>query len=160
MPAPPGNQFYKLRAKSGRDKIFSTPEEFLKAAYEYFDACHEHPWKKQNVSAGAIVETETEKPYSIQGLCIFLGIDTHTFRNYEQLDSHKDFLPVFTHVRETIENNQFEGATVGAYNANIIARLLGLADHIKTTGSKSVVVVSDQKTADEIDRMKKEFEEE
>ena len=29
---------------------------------------------------------------------------------------------------ETIETQQFEGACVGAFNANIIARKLGLAD--------------------------------
>lgn len=40
----------------------------------------------------------------------------------------EDFLHVIARVEETIETQQFEGACVGAFNANIIARKLGLSD--------------------------------
>ena len=32
-----GNQFWKARAKHGRSKIFSSPNQLWKAAIEYFD---------------------------------------------------------------------------------------------------------------------------
>jgi hypothetical protein len=42
-------------------------------------------------------------------------------------------------VREVVESNQLEGAIVGAYNANIIARKLGLKEHTDhTTDGKPI----------------------
>jgi len=134
MAAPKGNNFWKLRAKHGRDKIFSSPEMFLDAAYEYLEHCDKNPWNKMEVvrtgqDAGKLLPVPVKRPYSIEGLCIFLGITSHTFNNYEKDEKYKDFFQVFMHIRDIIENNQMEGATVGAYNANIIARKLGLTDN-------------------------------
>lgn len=133
MAAPKGNSFWKLRSKHGRNKIFESPEMFKEAAYEYFEKCDSNPWNKMEVvksgdNAGKLLPVPTQKPYTIQGLCIFLHIDEKTFWNYNKDEKYKDFFQVFTHVRDIIENNQMEGATVGAYNANIIARKLGLTD--------------------------------
>jgi hypothetical protein len=133
MAAPKNNQFWKLRSKHGRDKIFSSPEVFLKEAYSYFEQCNKNPWYKNEVvkggpNAGKILKVPTQRPYTIKALCIYLNITEQTFLNYEKDENYQDFFEVFTHVREIIENNQLEGATVGAYNANIIGRLLGLAD--------------------------------
>jgi hypothetical protein len=131
--APFNNKFWKLRSKHGRDKIFSSSEQFLKSAYEYFEQADKSPWYKNDAirsgqNAGQLIEVPTPRPFTIQGLCIYLGITEQTFLNYEKNQEYKDFFEVFTHVREIIENNQFEGATVGAYNANIIARKLGLSE--------------------------------
>ena len=66
---------------------------------------------------------------SIESFCIFADITTQTFRNYESNSKeYKDFFEVTTRIRTIIESQQFEGATVGAYNPNIIARKLGLVD--------------------------------
>jgi len=147
MGAPKENQFWKLRSKHGRDKVFSTPEHFLKAAYEYFEYVDKNPWihnevVKTGIDAGKILPVPTIKPYTITALCIFLDITHKTFLKYEKEDSYKDFVQVFTHVRDVIENNQFEGAVVGAYNASIIARKLGLTeklDHKSSDGSMSPI---------------------
>ena len=133
MGAPTGNQFWRLRSKHGRDKTFESPEQFKEAAYEYFDEADKNPWLKMEVvktgeNAGQLLPVPTQKPYTIQALCIFLGITEQTFFNYEKDENYKDFFEVFMHVRNIIENQQMEGATVGAYNANIIARKLGLTD--------------------------------
>ena len=133
MAAPEGNKFWKLRAKHGRNKIFESPSVFLESAYEYFESCDNNPWFKNEAiksgeRAGEIIPIPTQRPYTIEALCIFLQIDRQTFLNYENNEKYKDFFEVFTHVRGIIENNQFEGATVGVYNANIIARKLGLTD--------------------------------
>jgi hypothetical protein len=135
MAAPKNNSFWELRTKHGRDKIFESPDMFLKAAYEYFKEVDKNPWYHNEVvksgkDAGKVLPIPTSRPYTIEALCVFLGITYQTFLNYETSDTHKDFFEVFTHVREVIENNQFEGATVGAYNANIIARKLGLSDKV------------------------------
>ena len=43
----------------------------------------------------------------------------------------KDFSLIVTHIEETIYRQKFEGAACGFYNANIIARDLGLQDKVK-----------------------------
>jgi hypothetical protein len=44
-------------------------------------------------------------------------------------------------VREIIENNQFEGATVGTFNANIIARKLGLSEKQDLKSETNIPVI-------------------
>jgi hypothetical protein len=151
MAAPEGNQFWMLRSKHGRDKLFSTPELLWEAACEYFQWCDENPWTtrkaikkvipvKRKVGKKTQVVNEeqtqreitpTSRPYSLTGFCIYVGASSMWWRNFkEQCKNNKDedFLIVITRVEETIETQQFEGACVGAFNANIIARKLGLAD--------------------------------
>ena len=43
MAATKGNQFWKARAKHGRDKIFKTPELMLEAAFDYFSWVEDNP---------------------------------------------------------------------------------------------------------------------
>jgi len=47
MVAPTGNEFWKLRTKHGRDKIFSTPEILWDAACEYFQWVEDNPLYEQ-----------------------------------------------------------------------------------------------------------------
>jgi len=129
MSAPKGNEFWKLRSKHGRDKIFETPEIMLEACYEYFDYQSKQTWNKIDYRGKDVTEVQipTSLPFTLTGLCIFLGVNTQYFNDFEKTCS-KDFSLVITHVREVIYNQKFEGAAVGAYNANIIARDLGLID--------------------------------
>jgi len=152
MAAPKGNQFWKMRSKHGRDKIFSSPEIFLEAAYEYFEYCDNNPILKYDAirggnNAGELIKIPIQRPYSILGLCSFVHITHQTFRVYEKDENYKDFITVFTHIREIIEENQLSGATVGIYNANIVARKLGLGETIKQDlNIQSEIVVQDDET--------------
>lgn len=151
MAAPKGNKFWMLRSKHGRDKLFATPELLWEAACEYFQWCDENPWTTRKaiqktvpvkVSKGKKIVTEnqqqtqqevtpTSRPYSLMGLCVYLGASTRWWSNFRDDCINKedeDFLQVIARVEETIKTQQFEGACVGAFNANIIARTLGLAD--------------------------------
>jgi len=135
MSAPKGNQFWKVRAKHGRDKIFKTPEMLWDACCEYFDWTHENPLEKAIVYQGE-VSKDTEKlmrAMTISGLCIFLGTHSEYFTSFESdldldTDEGKDFSRVTKKVREIITTQKFEGASAGLLNANIIARDLGLSD--------------------------------
>lgn len=151
MGAPIGNQFWKLRSKHGRDKLFTTPELLWNAACEYFQWCDENPWttrkaiqktvpmkKKVGKKVQIVNEEQTQRevtptarPYSLSGFCMYVGASTNWFLEFEngcKNNNEVDFLEVIARVRETIETQQFEGACVGAFNANIIARKLGLSD--------------------------------
>lgn len=136
MAAPKKNQWWKLRAKHGRDKIFKTPEDLWNACEEYFDATNQRKWNKVDFkgSDAKKVQIPTDTPFTIQGLCLFLGVNSKYFNDFKDSlkgktdDVSLGFSEVITRVEEIIFVQKFEGAAVGAYQQNIIARDLGIAD--------------------------------
>lgn len=129
MAAPKGNEYYKLRSKDGRDRIFKNPEDLLNACNEYFEWCIDNPLKEEQLFhyQGTVVRGEANKlrPFTIQGLCNFIDIASSTFQEYEKKEG---FSVITTRVRSIIYNQKFEGAAAGFLNPNIIARDLGLSD--------------------------------
>lgn len=130
-----GNQFWKQRSKHGRDKLFTSPELLWEAACEYFQWCDENPWEtKQTVTktnGKEVREAPTSRPYSLSGLCLYLNANQwwwHQFKAGLDDKDDKDFSHIISRIEDIIETQQFEGATVGVFNANIISRKLGLAD--------------------------------
>jgi len=138
MAAPLENQFWKLRSKHGRDKIFATPELMLDAAYEYFQWCIDNPLIEIDFrnSKGGLKEVKLPKmrAFTIEGLTCYLDVNTLYFNDFEnglkgKKDAQsKDFSKVITHVKQIIYRQKFEGAAAGFLNANIIARDLGLVE--------------------------------
>jgi len=129
MGAPKGNQYWTKRLRSGRFKEYQTADELKEACLEYFEYIIDNPFKEQKpmVADGVVqvVEVDKMRPFTLDGLCVFIGIVSKTFRNYEKL---KDFIPITTHIREIMYSQKFEGAAAGFFNSNIIARDLGLSD--------------------------------
>jgi len=135
MAAPAGNTFWQLRSKHGRDKLFSSPEDLWEAACEYFEWCDDNPWIKNEAiksgdMAGVIMKIPTQRPYTLTGLCLYLDCNAAYFRTFkaQATEKDKDFNTVIERIEDTIYTQKFEGATVGAFNANIISRDLGLID--------------------------------
>lgn len=141
MAAPEGNQFWKLRSKSGRDKIFETPESLWEHCAEYFESTDGRKWIKTEFNGKDAIECHvpTETPYTWTGLYLYLDIDHKTWDLYEL---REEFIPITTRVKHIIYTQKFEGAAVGAFNANIISRDLGLKDstEAKTDGKVEVTV--------------------
>lgn len=137
MAAPVGNQFWKLRSKHGRDKLFVTPDLLWQAACEYFEWCDENPWiqkkTKDHFKGTDVEETPTQRPYSLSGFLLYIDASLSFWKEFKKAN-HEDFLPIITRIEKVIETQQFEGAIVGAFNANIIARKLGLSDRQEITG--------------------------
>lgn len=129
MAPPKGNQFWKQRSKHGRDYLFKTPEELRQACIEYFEWCDKNPWKKTEFKEGRMRKIPTARPYTLSGLCIYLGASEAYWKNFRKAESLSDgFLSVIEWVEQVMRTQKFEGAAVGAFNANIISRELGLAD--------------------------------
>jgi hypothetical protein len=148
-----------IKKRRGRELKVKTPGEFLEKAYDYFKWCDENPWYKKEAikggdKVGTIIEIPTQRPYTVEGMCVFIGITRKTFT--ELYSVRKDFIPVTTHAREVIEANQLEGAIVGAYNPNIIARKLGLADKKEISADNTItwVETSTYDTEQETDNSK------
>lgn len=152
-----GNQFWKLRSKHGRDQLFASADLFREAAQQYFQWCDDNPFyesKPMVVSHGMnsgssveMVEIPIKRPYTLHGLCIYLGCSTSYFRTYKSTcdkETSKDFLAVLEEVEQAIYEQKFTGAASGFFNANIIARDLGLRDQ------QDVNVTDNRKSVEEL----------
>ena len=140
MAAPKGNQFWKLRSKHGRDKLFQTPQLLQEAAEEYFQWCDDNPLYETDFRGKDATEVEVPKmrPYTIQGLCRYLNCNTMWFNEFERsiknveaekrTKEHKDFSLILQDIRDVIFNQKYTGAASGFLNANLIIRDLGIAD--------------------------------
>jgi hypothetical protein len=141
-----GNQFWKLRSKHGRDRLFATPDLLWDAACEYFDWCENNPIMETDFRGKDAYEVQIPKkrPFTLHGLCIYLDCHTTYFNDFENSIKGKDdeislgFSKVIRTIKEVIYNQKFTGAAIGIFNANIIARDLGLKDSsdITTQGEK------------------------
>lgn len=151
MAAPEGNQFWRLRTKHGRDKDYETPEVLWEEIAGYFQWCDDNPWQKNEAiksgdQVGKIISIPTARPYTLSGLCIYLGISQLTWKNYCK---REDFVGVTTHAEEVIRTQKFEGAAVGAFNANIIARDLGLSEKQEVRVPEGVTVLYKQQAGNQ-----------
>lgn len=133
MAAPKGNRFWKNRSKHGRDKLFATPTLLWSSVCEYFEWCDANPWHKHEAlksgtNAGTIIGIPTIRPYTYSGLCLYLGCSESYFRAARKRAGEAEdveLLAVLDAIDNVIYTQQFEGATLGVFNVNIIARKLG-----------------------------------
>lgn len=132
MPAPKGNQFWKLRSKHGRDALFTSPEKLWQAACEYFEWCEDNPLLSTEYLGKDAEERQIPKmrPFTLTGLCLYLDCNSVYFQHFKETETGKkeDFRNVITRIEETIYTQKFSGAAAGFLNANIISRDLGLID--------------------------------
>lgn len=143
-----GNEWWKLRTTHGRKRIFETPAVLVQAAQEYFEAEDKNIWyesKPMNTRGRIKMQRIPHRvPYSIHGLSIFLNVSTSFwkfFRKDQQekasngVELAKDFISVIQKIEDMIYKQQYDGANAGFFNANIIARALGLADRQDITSN-------------------------
>ena len=136
MPAPKGNQYWRLAdpEKIGSDPNFSSPIELWERCKEYFEWIDETPIVETETTTSAMNVTTKEKqhakPYTWEGLYAYLGVcNLHRYKEKEE------FANIISHISNIIYSNKFEGASVGLFNSNIIARDLGLKDSKDHTSS-------------------------
>lgn len=145
--APKGNEFWKLRTKHGRDKIFKTPSELWLEARKYFQWCEANPWKKidfKGKDADKVI-IETPRPFTLTGLAVFLDVSSEYIQQFERerrkedTEEARDFLRVLTRIREIIYTQKLEGAMVGTFNASVVSMEIGLKNkaevELKTSDS-------------------------
>ena len=130
MAAPKNNQFWRLADPEtiGRPKNYETAVELWKAACEYFEWCDQNSLKDERVFhyQGEIKTHHVNKlrPYTIKGLCMFLGVNERYLSQVDDIE----FSTVIEYLKDIIYDQKFTGAVVGFFNANIIARDLGLKE--------------------------------
>lgn len=144
MAAPKGNQFWKMRAKHGRDKLFASPELLWEACCEYFEWVAANPlWESKAFAFQGVVTIEQlpkMRAMTLDGLHMFLDIDRTTWAAWRE---QEDFSSVTLRADRVIREQKFAGAAADLLNPNIIARDLGLTEK---TSNEHTVKVSDSGT--------------
>lgn len=143
MSAPKGNRYHLLRERSGKEKLFPTPEDLLNACIDYFEWVENNPLLEAKIVSyqgeSTIESLPKMRAMTIAGLCNHLGIVTQTWDLYRV---RKDYIGVCSQVEQIIWAQKFEGASADMLNPSIIVRELGLMDkqqidNVSSDGSMS-----------------------
>ncbi len=135
---PVGNQLYKLASNTGRPKLFTTPQDLLSAACNYFEYVENNPVIKYGVYGkdAKIIGVPKMRAMSLQGLYAFIGVCN--LRRYKQ---HAEFVQVIAYIENVINVHNINGASAGLLNPCIVARLLGLKERVAKENMRVEVVV-------------------
>lgn len=131
--------------KKGRPPKFKTAEEFGKAIDDYFKWCDDNP-VKVNVQTKKGVSTQTTpRPYTIYEMSWKLGIGNWRQFKITNID-REGFAALFEYAENRITSNQVIGGMVGIYNANLTARLNGIAENVQevTPPPSTIEIVIDE----------------
>ncbi len=99
----------------GRKKKWESPDDLAREIEEYFEKCDGHTISV--TKKGIKTETQRPKPYTVEGLAVFLDCSRVTLFNYENKGG--DFVPywnVIKRAKDKILANKMEGALSGDYS--------------------------------------------
>lgn len=130
------------RDPRGRRRKFATPEQLWEEACEYFEDVMQNPLVAQELMksgelAGTKVDMNKMRPFTIKGLCLFLGVNTDYLTDLRDSLKGKDddeslnFLKVIQDIEVTVYNQKFDGAVAGFFTPSIISRDLGLVEKVQ-----------------------------
>lgn len=122
-----------------KPKYIETPEKL----WEYFEAYvkheSEHPmYKREYVGKeGEPVDTALQVPITFEGFECYLA-DKDYISDLGQYsanrdNAYKEYVPIITRIRNNCFSQNFKGAAVGLFNANLIAKKLGLVEKVQNT---------------------------
>lgn len=150
--------FVPLNAKVGRPRKFANPNQLLKAFQEYLEDRKERSVKMAEFEDGLVGETIINKeksrvkhhPLSIVDFCVFLGCSREWWKKLPD-----EFLPIKSIISDYIFAYQLKGAENGEFNANLVARQLGLADkkEVAASGDGLTIVVNNQEQKEKLDKL-------
>ena len=129
-----GNAFWQFRTSYGREKLFETPALLWEEACKYFKYVDDNPWDDFKWKDRAYRNEPRKIPYSMIGLCLYLGVSEGYFRAYKcQNPKNADaYITVIDNIKQVVQSQQFNGASAGYFKENIISRMLGLVDRTET----------------------------
>ena len=139
-----------------------TPRQLAEKFGEYVEWCENNEIelgeRQKGIAPGGYVDKTTtnykQRLISIHGFLVYIG---KTARWWGELSNGKQgdkFSVVKAHITEYCEDYQKEMAAAGIFNANIISRLLGLADKKELTGESINIIVNSQEEKEKLEGMK------
>lgn len=143
MSAPKGNQF-AFGNTGGRPRKWNTPADLQAEVDAYFKECDDNPININEVAGKdpVIMKVPTQRPYTIEGLCLHLGCDRRTLLNYQVEDGYEEYFHIITRAKQMITEQMITMALAGGFNASLTKFLLTNNTEYK---DKSEVEVSDKR---------------
>ena len=143
-------------ARPSGTKEIETPQELWDLFCDYVKYEQNTPmFKTEYVGReGERVRTPLETPITFEGFECYLwdkDIVQHLGHYCDvKNESYKDYLPIVTRIKQNCFVHNFKGASVGLFNANIIARKLNLVEKTnnENTGDVTITVKYDEKPND------------
>lgn len=136
-PVVPGNQLWRNAKFIGRPTLFGDHKKLWEAAVEYFQWCDSNPLSRNEpvkFEGSMTVEAiEVGRPYTLTGLCIWLGCSESYFRNCRSDKSTDEFLTVVDMIEQTVRDQQLSGAIVNIFNGPLVSKLQELVDKTDVT---------------------------
>jgi hypothetical protein len=166
-----GNQFWKLRTKVGRDKLFADPELLMEEACLYFDWCDRNPMHRvelvKHQGEANQVNVPLGRAYTMDGLTLYLGVTGSYFRTAmgnlrtkieagRATGQEVELLATMERIQQTCRDQNVAGAAVGIFKEGLVARIHGIADKIENHNTGDAVIrvsVRDQATADHMSEL-------
>jgi hypothetical protein len=157
MAAPKGNQYWKRRAKHGRDRVISDPVLLAENIDEYFQWCIDNPIYETKFMGSDIQMVQIPHPrvFKKEELARFVGLSE--WRLVEDLKGvSNDFSQIIKEAEKIIADQKFTYATVGMFNPVIISRDLGLKDQSEIH-TKDITPKSEQELLEELEKLQKKI---
>lgn len=130
----------------GLSKNISTPQELWKLFCDYVEHEKESPLYRRDYvgKEGEEKDTPLQVPITFEGFECYLW-DKGVIGNLKDYASNRDerytdFVPIITRIRQNCFVQNFKGASVGLFNANLIARKLGLVESTKNENNTTFTV--------------------
>jgi hypothetical protein len=120
----------------GRPLKFNSPEELQKKIKSYFVWCDSRTRIKHLVTKDGVQEVVESfpRPYTVEGLAVYLDTNRQTLLNYTDKDA---FFDIIEHARQRILSNKIEGGLDRTYDSGVAKFMLinnyGFKDKHETT---------------------------
>lgn len=132
-----------------KHKYIESPEKM----WEYFTQFVEHEksnpmYKKEYVGKdGNEVDTALQVPITFEGFECWLwdkGVIQAGLGDYASNKDNRydEYATIITRIRQNCFSQNFKGAAVGLFNANIIAKKLGLKEQVEQTITHAVPILN------------------
>jgi hypothetical protein len=125
----------------GKKKYIETPEKLYEIFESYIEDCKSRIRRIPKATVKGVVYEDHIPPLTIDGFKTYCNKNGNDINRYwYNIDNgHSEYVTIVTRIKEEIRNDQIEGAIVGQYNNNIVARLNGLKENSDvTTNGKEI----------------------
>lgn len=124
----------RLVSQYGQINKYRTPQDLRIAAMQYFEWAIANPMKKPEAikggnMAGNIVEVELPRPWTLTGLCTYLGMSLKSWMTFHNEDK-REFNELVDFLEDAIKTQKLEHALIGNYNPAIVSKDLGMIERI------------------------------
>ena len=121
MAAKKGNQY--AIGNSGSYKLWKTKEELQSDIDAYFQWCIDNPIKMLHKSqldkSLKPIEYDISRPYTIEGLAVFLDCERETLLNYEKTEGYEEYFSTIKRAKLKIQQDKVERGLVGTSVASV-----------------------------------------